>query len=494
MTSGNPDHNKLATTLLGLPASIPLSTREMADALQVTFYPPHQHAERLDGFTETLQSAFSEIGVAVLPYEEALLPESENKIRPGVAIIEQGEGIDEALAINRVTSLYENPLVAVYDRPAPVHRADGLQAKLDAIVSVLAWNLTHVPIFVEDDAWTICTMNGSVVRCGAENAMPEHVLNALVPKLTAQVVPPQPSEITTRKGALDVEEEGYLSYVEDFIESAATWEQNGLMLSHTSVEDLSYRSRFYERIVSAYLDNRTGMSYGFLARQLPVTVTPAVRVANAPPALRQIEGPTRKIDDALYARVQAGGSTWVVNVPDVWVLSTRSGCNKTNPDPRRDIVRMGLRQGEIVFDTPAGVDPSLCQPSYDTRAILAHAVGNAIAASILRAVDREAAFPKALGERGLSISHWHGYPDDGEKPAGYSMHGADNPPVSCSTPQSAVYALTGKLAALDDHLRQEVEYMGDVHIEPHHGTNISGTRSLAETAAWVDRKVAADGT
>ncbi|NTU98160.1 MAG: hypothetical protein HGA62_10160, partial [Chlorobiaceae bacterium] len=65
-------------------------------------------------------------------------------------------------------------------------------------------------------------------------------------------------------------------------------------------------------------------------------------------------------------------------------------------------------------------------------------------------------------------------------------HGNMNPPVSCSTPQSAVFSITGKIDALENAIEQGKEYRGDVHIEPNHGTNIVGMLSLAATAAAMN--------
>jgi hypothetical protein len=71
-------------------------------------------------------------------------------------------------------------------------------------------------------------------------------------------------------------------------------------------------------------------------------------------------------------------------------------------------------------------------------------------------------------------------------PKGYVVHGKENPPVSCSTPQSAAYSLLGKLDALELSLETGIDYLGDIHIEPGHGTNIVGTRSLTGMARFLN--------
>ena len=481
-------HANVPLSLLGLDQSVPLGYESMAHSLKVTFYPPHEDTPRLNTFTDQLRSTFEALGADVVPFDEALANGSNGKIEPGHIIIEQGEGAFEDLAVHHLASLYKNLIVTLYDRPCPIVDDDPPQKKLDTIIEHLAWNMTHIPVFVDDSSWTVCTMAGSVLSHNHEE-LEDAVAQVLVPKLTAQITPPKREMITYREGALDVEGEGLLPYVRDFMASAKIWEENGLMLAHTSLDDVPYRNRFCKRITAAFLDERSGMSYGFLVRQLPIEVEPAIRYSEAPATMQTLDWEqqgVQMIDGQPHALLALNDTRWIVPIPDVWVLSTRSGCEKTNIDPSCDLVRMGLERGQIVFETSAGVTASDAQPSYDTLAILAHATGNAIVASISQALNRNHAYTERLQEDGFSISHWHGYPPDGVAPDQYAVHGANNPPVSCSTPQSAVYSMTGKLDAFAQSLREDAPYRGDVHIEPSHGTNISGMMDLETAATWVD--------
>ncbi|MEM6326685.1 MAG: hypothetical protein AAF791_06150 [Bacteroidota bacterium] len=478
---------RLAYRLLGLPDDAPLAPREMARALRVTFAPPHEHTPALDAFAQRLRAHLARLGAEIIPFERSL--NGAGKVREGIVVVEQGEGPDDALAIRRVSSLYRNPLVALYDREPPVAPGASLQATLDGIVGVLAWNLTHIPVFVHEDRWTICTMNGAVIRCGSAEDPADDVLHALVPKLAAQVRPPDPDAITVREGALDLSRLG--TEVDALLDGARAWDASGLLLAHTSLDALRYRTRFFRRIVAAYLDQRTGMSYGFLAHQLPVSGLPARRLAEAPASVRAMdwrETPVRDLGGTWTACAPVGGTDWLVDVPEVSVLCTRSGCEKTRIVPERDLVRLSLVRGRILFDTPPGAEAA--RPSYDTLAILAHAAGNALAASILSAHRPDDPFKQALATDGLALAHWHGYPTDGAAPSEFAIHGEANPPVSCSTPQSAAFALVGKLEALGGVLARGDTYLGDVHVEPHHGTNLSGAMTLAEAARWAEAQQA----
>ena len=69
---------------------------------------------------------------------------------------------------------------------------------------------------------------------------------------------------------------------------------------------------------------------------------------------------------------------------------------------------------------------------------------------------------------------------------GYYLHGDSNPPVSCSTAQAALYSILGKFAAFQASIFAGIEFLGDAHLEPSHGTNLTGL-SLSELALIVNR-------
>jgi hypothetical protein len=398
--------------------------------------------------------------------------------------------------VDHVSNLRSATIVGVIDGPCPAEREAGLQEKLNSVVKALAWNIVQVVIYVDEPAWTICTMNGAIVRVPADDPFRDRVFSILVPKLAAPVVPPRATDFDLEEGALDIATNGCARYAADFAASGPSWARTGLMLFHTSMESLEFRNRYYQRIAAAYLDHRSGMSYGFLARQLPVEVRPALTIEEAARRkhLKEVvdEGWARKNGDT-YIRVTIENTDLVAHVPEVRMLTTRSGCDKSHVDIHRDIVLLALAGGRIRFETPRGMNAVVdCKPSYDTVTILAHAAGNALAASVLARLHPEASFPQLLRSQGAALAHWHGRIDPSVLPSGYLVHGEHNPPVSCSTHQSAVYAVTGKLAAVEEALRCGLDFAGDVHIEPYHGTNITGA-TLNELSRWVLERIASRG-
>jgi len=166
----------------------------------------------------------------------------------------------------------------------------------------------------------------------------------------------------------------------------------------------------------------------------------------------------------------------VVEVPKVEMITTRSGCDKTHISVDSDLLLIRLENGIIELDFPHSFD-SKVQPSYDTSLMLSQAIGNALIASICEYKKVSLNCLGHIRNNGFALAHWHGYVQKDKIPWDYAFFGESNPPVSCSTHQSAVYALTGKLKAFEEKFKENVDFIGDIQIEPHHGVNITG-RSL----------------
>ncbi len=450
-----------------------MTPESMAAGLRVTFYPVFSASEALRAFAARLHQALVAAGVQVLPYAEAMDPVRPGKLRENLVIIATGELQTGDLPVDHVQNLRTTTVVGIVEGPCPAGEETADQEKLNRIVRTLTWSIVQVAIYVDGSRWTITTMNGAVIPCDLAGPFARDVLGLLVPKLAAPVVPPHASDFDMRSGVLDLADPALRSYVEDFVRSGPLWEQTGLLLFHTSMDRLEFRSPFYKRIAAAYLDHRSGMSYGFLARQTALSYHPSWMERTA----------------AAEITLTLAGRELRIPVPDVWVLTSRSGCDKSHLDPPRDLLMMGLSGGRVVLATPKGLDRHVdSKPSYDTLTILAHACANALVALALAVVRPGAGFAAMLAGSGAALAHWHGMIASDAVPEGYAVHGAENPPVSCSTRQAALFAFTGKLGALEASLRAASPFEGDIHIEPHHGVNVTGP-SLLTLARWAMERV-----
>jgi len=461
--------------LLGIQKQLPLTWEEMARSLQICIFPHASSNDRLKAFEQRLNTVLVHAGAKLIPYPEALVEGVDERVRKSIVLIASGDVADDRLPINHVSSLSENVIVSVLEQACPAHAHTDLQAKLNAMMSDMAWHFAHVLIYLEpDDSVTVCNWNGAIIQCRDDHQLGE----VLVPKLAAPVVPPRMSDFDARSNAFDPAHEKHQAAIRDMVESGPLWSATGLMIAQTPVSSLNFRNKYYRRLGAMHLDHRTGMSYGFLARQLPVSdLEPAMTLAEAQarlPCQDHLEQPGRlhSVNDKTYLTLSTAGEVWVVPIPDVWVLSTRSGCEKTRLNAAQDIVRYGLSKGRIIFETPLGTSlNSDCKPSYDTLVIVAHALANAIMACVLAAQDSKAPFYELLKDQGLALAHWHGFLTAEQVPKDYPLHGESNPGVSCSTPQSAIYVVQGKLSLLDKASAET--HQGDVHTEPHHGTNFT---------------------
>jgi hypothetical protein len=475
------------TKIIGCKSPVPLTPQEMARSLRVAFYPSLSASEKLEKFLATLRAIFIRVGVNVMSYDDALREGNNRHIGKGIVLIAAGDGEPGNLAIDHVASLTENTVVGVYCGKQPGIGESRLQRRVDALVGALVWHMVHGIIYVDDESWTICNMNGAIDTFSLEQ-LEDRVLYSLIPKLAAPVVPPQKGDFTTQKDAFEPRVPKYQLSVHDMLAGSALWGESGLLATQTRLDELTYRNHKYKRIAAAYLSCRTGMSYGFLCRQLPLAVPPAMELDDAHKMLRRIDWERKdfiEIDGHMLIAAKLRDKRFVLRIPEVTVLCTRSGCDKARPDPSKDLVTLTLSKGRVLLGLARGLpEGSDCQPSFDTLIILAHAVGNAILASILAKIKPDSKFTLALKHQGLAIAHWHGFIDSTVLPEGYYLHGDHNPPVSCSTPQAAIYALMGKFAALQKSIAEGNEFLGDAHIEPSHGTNLCG-RSIKDLARLV---------
>lgn len=397
--------------------------------------------------------------------------------------------------------------------------------------------MTHIVIAVNREKWLLYNFNGSHPVFPFDDNFQSNVLYALIPKIAAPVKAPKISEFVVRRGSFDPDDRLYKNLVDDMVNSGALLEKTGLYPQGKLVDDLPFRNEFYRWIGKIHLDGRSGMSYGFLARQMPVKLPKLIPVdeararykealhsiiyqgrkshsreirlqeswergvGNGNPEKQWVLGRTRNDelvvmyisdeegffvhDSKVFIYIQLPAGKFYLQIPDVWVLIQRSGTNKTNIRPEVDIVKIGLVDGVMILETPKGLkNKEDYRPSFDTRVILAHAVGNAIVGAVLLYMNPGHPFPGILQKNGLALSHWHGYSNRSLVPEGWHVYGAENPHVSCSTPHAAIYALKGKFSALEQCLKNNADYLGDIHIEPHHGSIMSFT-SLREWGAFV---------
>ncbi len=488
-------HDEAALKLLGIGGRVPLTLRTMARSLRVTVFPHGTMTTRVAAFAARLERSMASWGVEVVPFDRALAAGHRGKIQEGIIIIAPGTLENGRLPVDFVPNLRSNTVVGILDGPCPAESRTDQQKKLNTIVEALAWSIVQLAIYVDDPVWTVCTMNGAIIRCDDPERFDDDVYQSLIPKLAAPVVPPHQSDFLVDEGGLDLHAPIWEPYVQDYEVSSPLWAETGLMLFHTSLNSLEFRNTFYKRVAAAYLDRRSGMSYGFLARQPAVSVPPAYldEEARTLPGWEEWRAHGFGIaDGALWLALRVAGHWLTVAAPEVSVLATRSGCDKSHVNGRRDLVLLGMAHGTLTMKTPKGLDAAIdARPSYDTLTILSHALANKLITSVLKRLRPESEFVRMMETGGVALAHWHGDMNRSVIPEEYVVFGQENPPVSCSTHQAALYTLVGKIRAFARCFEAGRKYLGDVHLEPHHGINVTWPSLAGLATAILSRGVTA---
>jgi len=329
------------------------------------------------------------------------------------------------------------------------------QQRIGLGLTILARLFSPIVIGVRDGRISVLNMNltDSVVGCDELDAF---VHGCLVPKLFLPIVPLLPSQFDV--GYYDPHTTASARTLIDLSEALA---RLGLLPGVEAVSHLLARPSRRD-MARAIMAGRTGVSFGFIACiEPPRYVGPAeiserqwLSLPSSP--VYSADEIRRNAQGRLYARIQSHGATAFRQIPDLWIVSSRSGCDKTRLHLDRDVIRIGY-DGGLRIERPeqASADEDL-NPSYDIRVMLAVALGAALYAPSLLAA-------------GAPLFHFHGYPDRGWFTAEEAFAGAENPAVPCGTMEAGVFNFQAMAQMANQH---GPALKLACFIEPDHGTNI----------------------
>lgn len=509
--------------ILGIKNNVILEPEKMAKDLKITIFPftgDNVSVETLK-FSQKLIASLKNIGVEVLPFNETLVSLSliqkikifiriislnfnnliagrsfsldirfGKRVRRGVAIIAIGEQKNKKMPIDFTFSLKENPIVLIIDKPAHVNDNFKFQEHLETSLKLFTWNIVNLIILVDKEKWRVYSFNMSYPSFPITDHLDENILHSFIPKLYAPVAPPNIKNFQIKDGDFDPLDGDNKDYVMDLVEGGSMLNNLGLLPDQKKVENFKFRNYFYGWIAKIILDKRTGMSYGFVSRQLPVSINKPVPIDQVPVDLLKSIKNSKDFfyhQEKLFIIFDINTKKHILEVPDVWVLTSRSGSDKANLSPTKDIVKMGLSAGKMIISNSNGISlKDDYKPSFDTGVIFAHAVVNAIICSIASYTHCNKIFSSNMQKNGSALVHWHGYFNSNIKLDNFYFYGNSNPSVSCSSPQSAVYAFKDKMQTLLTVIYGNLPYKADVHIEPHHGVNVSFS-SIIELANFLNQ-------
>ncbi|MXW43598.1 MAG: non-ribosomal peptide synthase [Candidatus Dadabacteria bacterium] len=320
-------------------------------------------------------------------------------------------------------------------------------------------NMSEIVIGVSRRNFAIINMNlsDSIYAHGQLN---DFVLYSLIPKIYAPIKP----TVLTRFSVSEYDPQEF-EYASKLSTLGADLKSTDLFPAGSKFVDAIKRLS-HRDVANKILDGRTGVSYGFIALAEPPGYDGDKYInENMWNSLQEIpnynpDEVRAASNDRWYVKTLLGDETVYQQVPDIWIVTSRSGCDKTNLNPDSDIVRIGLLKGKLHLQIPRGVDLGRrdIRPSFDTYVILSQALSSAL-------------YAPSLIEKEMSILHFHGYPDPCWFRGSEHHAGARNPSLPCGTVEAA---LLNYSAVYETATKNGSDIKLLCLVESDHGVNVLG--------------------
>jgi len=492
-----------------------VTPEEMARSCRVTFRPlPKGYRNTaVEALRRDLHRALEQHGVEVVPWREATTHYHQRMILPIVnrslhlsTRAVRGD-IHAVFDVERPKSLLRRVGIALAESLYRLSRrmaSNGRGHSLSSIARLSLWADSHAAKHVQDHARTqiitlmefdrdlvdpdlpyakrirlglaalahtfsqivigTCEGKVSIVNMNLTDAVVDaadldlFVRTRLIPKLFVPIAPMLPGQFEL--GRYDPQRSEWAMRLADLSRALAS---TGLLPDVQTLGELLKRPsrRDMIRIIAG---GRTGVSFGFIANieppryRGPREIAPAQWRALEPVVVYDPAEVRRDPQGTLYARVRTDMGIAYRQIPELWIVSSRSGSDKTQLRPDRDILRVGFN-GNLHLQLPCEPSGEDLNPSYDIRVMVALALSAALHA------------PELLAN-GASLFHFHGYPHQDWFRAGEVFAGMDNPALPCGTTEASVFNFQSMAQLARRHGR---DLKLACIIEPDHGTNILAT-------------------
>ncbi|MBD2411476.1 non-ribosomal peptide synthase [Nostoc calcicola FACHB-389] len=327
--------------------------------------------------------------------------------------------------------------------------------KINIGLNTLIRTFSEIVIGVSSDKISILNMNLSD-SIFTRNEISNFVLKSLIPKVFVPIAPLLLSRFEIEQ--YNPQESIYAAKLVTLGQELAS---TGLFPPGFKLDEVIKR-KSHRDIVSIIINGRTGVSYGFVAYAEPPQYFGEPEITkNEWENLLTVKGfssnEIRQNDQGRrYIRIKKAEEYVFRQIPDIWLVSSRSGSNKTDLSIADDIIRIGLKE-KLYLQLPKIIRSELVdmKPSYDIYVMLAISLSAAL-------------YTPELIKNGAPIVHFHGYPAfDWFKPNEYCV-GVDNPSVPCGTYESGVFNFLG-ISSLANQQASNISLVS--LIEPDHGAN-----------------------
>ncbi|MBX5242866.1 hypothetical protein [Rhizobium sp. NLR22b] len=364
--------------------------------------------------------------------------------------------IDDDL-LNRLEDPFRTQIVVVRALDEAMLRRDvTYREKIRHGLKLLFRSFAQIALQVSHDKLAVVNLNlcDSIYPLAR---LSETVLTSLIPKLYVPIRP-----IPIKRFTLASFQPENSRYAERLIELGQRMRPTGLFPAGSTLSKV-IRRRSRRDIFEIMADGRAGVSYGFVAYAEPPRYADGPielsrsQWANLRPLPQLAETHVRQSDTGRwFISIGEGDQTRFHQVPDLWIISSRSGANKTDLRAK-DVVRVGLSRGSLTMQSAEGTELAKgVRPSYDLYVMFALALGAALY------------FPSLIRE-GAPMVHFHGYPSPDWFAANEQWAGALNPSMPCGTFESGIFNF---LAIAEVARRSNVTPDLITVVEPDHGVNI----------------------
>jgi TubC N-terminal docking domain len=330
------------------------------------------------------------------------------------------------------------------------------QQKIAIGVNTIVKNFSEIVIGVSDTNISILNMNLSD-SLFPRNKFDNFVFKSLIPKIYVPIAPLPMSRFEV--GKYNPEKS---IYAKNLVRLSKELAITNLLPSGFKLGEIIKR-KSHRDIVNSIVNGRTGVSYGFVAYAEPPQYVGEPEISEqewedllpvkgfSKNEVRQNEKGRR------YVKTKLKDRYIYKQIPDIWLVCSRSGANKTDLNIERDILRLGLKN-QLCLQIPEGIDPTQVdiKPSYDTYVMVAIALSAAL-------------YTPKLIENGTPMVHFHGYPAKDWFKANEYWAGVDHASVPCGTYESGVFNF---LSIHDIANRNDSNILLASLLEPDHGTNI----------------------
>jgi hypothetical protein len=442
--------SRLVQQLKGKKGFISLDPLVFAPEILLTFrdLPADYQNDEIIKFREELLGLLHELGVQIIPWFESF--NSLGKVRKEIFAVIDVERKEPTVRI--LEDKLNTQVITLMDLDPEYLKSstsyvDKIRIGTNALIST--WSVMVIGLNRECVGITNMNLSDSLFE---RKHLKEFIVHTLLPKIYAPIKPIRIEEVITSH--YDPEQN---SYADQLIDMGRSLVNTNIFPPGSKILDLIADQK-KRRMVADILDGRTGVSYGFLC----IAEKPSVSIYDLITQKEWDElNPIPDVNGDLLRQNEDGN--WYAEIsgeyrrmPEVWVVSSRSGSDKSNLS-LSDVVRIGLVNGKIYMQVPTSRNIEEIRPSFDSYAMFAQA----LSAMFFK--------PDLIQENGMPVVHFHGYPrpEFFKDTEGYI--GAGNICLPCGTVPAAIL----NYEAVQDLARQvknDAETLICI-VEPDHGVN-----------------------